>query len=460
MEKENKAIINSKGIQHNKKESAVTSGNLIDNDEVLKNDLGISTAPPNSPSGIPKPAKSDFVLYIPHLADGSDTCNQHVTVLPLPTGEFLATWTMGSLEGGNDQHIVISRSVDGCKTWSEPEYFAGPKDDGFIASWSFPFMVPHTGRIYMFYNKHRGIVDFHHQWTGQLWFRYSDDFGYTWSKAYTHLRIERNSYSHSHPEMDPNWIAYQPPIITSAGDVMVGFTHVATKALEKENYSSSEVRFLRFDNILTEQDAAKLKVTTLPANGADGLRIEDPRFPGMSLLQEATIQNLSDGRLFSVMRSATGFVIYSISEDNGATWSKPEPLRYFNGGDKVRHPIIPCPLYKLRDNRFILVFHNNCGDANHGRHVSDWCRNRRPVYLAIGRELPHAQGQPIIFKKPVLLADNDRIPISRKQLTEIGTYTSLFELGDKVYFFFPDRKHFLLGKILSDNILDDSGLPK
>jgi hypothetical protein len=433
---------------------------VIDDEDVLRNDLGISTAPPDSPTGTPRHADSDFQVYIPDSMDGPDTCNQHVAVVPLASGKFFATWTMGSLEGGSDQHIITSISEDEGKTWSKPKYFAGPEDDGFIASWSFPFLVPHSGRIYMFYNKHRGQVDFHHQWTGQLWFQYSDNDGRTWSKAYKHLRISPDNFSHKDPEADPNWIVYQMPVVTNAGDVMVGFTQIATKALSNGEVFPSEVRFMRFDNILTEDDPEKLTMTTLPENGADGLRMTDPRHKWGSMLQEPTIQSLSDGRLFCIMRSATGYAAYSISEDHGATWSKPDVLRYRDGGQKVAQPVIPCPLYKLRDGRFVLIFHNNTGDANQGRHVCDWCRNRRPVYLSVGREVAHAKGQPIMFKKPVLLADNDRIPISRKQLTEIGTYPSLFEYKEKVYFFFPDRKHYVLGKILTEQMLSDTGLPR
>jgi hypothetical protein len=43
--------------------------------------------------------------------------------------------------------------------------------------------------------------------------------------------------------------------------------------------------------------------------------------------------------------------------------------------------------------------------------------------------------------------------------TEIGTSPSLFEYEGRVYFFYPDRKHFLLGKILASALIDDSGLP-
>ena len=443
-----------------KKVEVNPSSQPIDTELILKNDLGVSTAPPGSPDGVPQPSESDFQVYIPKTQDGPDGCNQHFLVIPLPNGDFLATWTMGALEGSGDQHVVTAKSSDAGQTWTQPKYLMGPDEDGCIASWSFPVVA--GDRVYIFYNKHRGFVDFHHQWTGQLWFQYSDDFGSTWSKPYKHLQISPNSYSHKVPGSDPNWIVYQAPIITPSGRVLVGFTHIATRALcEQEEIFSSEARFLCFDNLLTEGDPEKLTVTTWPENGQDGLRMTDPRYPWTRFLQEPTIQPLLDGRLFCVMRSATGYAAYSISNDDGRNWSKPEILRYYDGGPKVEQPIAPCPLYKLRDGRFILVFHNNTGDANQGRHVADWCRNRRPVYLLVGRERPDSNGQqPIVFSQPRVLADNDRIPISRKQLTEIGTYPSVFEYRDKVNFFFPDRKHFLLGKILSSELLSDSGLPE
>lgn len=433
--------------------------------EILKRDLEISCAPDDSPSGPPHPAESDFQVYIPSLPDKSDAVNQHFIACPLTNGDFFATWTMAALEGSKDQHLVISRSSDCGRTWSKPEYFDGPENDGFIASWGFPFIVPHTGRIYIFYNKNMGLVDNHVTDTGKIAFRFSDDNGYSWSRRYVHLKLESNSFSHPNPETDANWITYQAPIITISGNVLVGVSHFASRArLPKSsalnpNFGSAETRFIRFDNVLTEENPEKLFITTLPVNGADGIRMADPRRPGMYSSYEPSVQCLSDGRLFCVMRTATGYAAYAISSDEGLTWSEPEVLRYHTGGAGIRQPVAPCPLYKLRDGRFLFIFHNNKGYANSGRAVNDWCRNRRPVYLSVGKEISHATKQPIMFKKPVLLADNDRVPISAKQLTEIGTYGSLFEYGGKVYFFFPDRKHYLLGKMLSEDLLSDTGLP-
>ena len=432
----------------------------INKEEKLRSDLAISTAPPDSPSGPIEPAQSDFQVYVPSQIDGPDSTNQHITVIPLATGELFATWTMGSLEGADDQHIVVSRSSDRGLTWTKPEYFAGSEDDGFIASWSFPFVVPSTRRIYMFYHKNVGFNDPDPQVSSQLWYRVSDDNGHTWSKAYTHLRLEKNSYSHKDIDAAPNWIIYQPPIITHRGEVLVGLTHTATKSMTINGHCPSEVRFIIFNNILNITDPANMTISTYPINGADGLRMDHPDYPGQSFLQEPSVQCLSDGRLFCVMRTAIGYAAYSISCDHGHTWSEPDILRYCENGDPIKQPMAPCPLYKLRDQRYVLIFHNNIGDANQGRHFMDWCRNRRPVYLTVGREVLHNEKQPLIFKAPKVISDNSGVPISRKQLTEIGTYPSLFEYGEKVYFIYPDRKHYILGKILSEESLCDYGLPR
>ncbi|OHB58674.1 MAG: hypothetical protein A2Y12_14175 [Planctomycetes bacterium GWF2_42_9] len=430
-----------------------SDNNKTNDSQMLIHDLGISIAPPDSPKGIAKPSESDFQIYIPSKPDAPDSCNQHFIVIPLSNGDFLATWTTASLEGTTDQRVVIARSSDQAKTWTRPQCIIGPQNDGYIASWSFLFVVPRTGRVYLFYNKHRGFVDYHHQWTGQLWFQYSDDNGCTWSKPYTHLKLEPNDFSHRDINADSNWIVYQPPILTLKGNVIVGFTHVASKKLSQNGIFPSEARFIQFKNILTEDVPEKLAINCLPENGQKGLRMQDPRYPGITTLQEPSIQCLSDGRLFCVMRSATGYVAYSISKDDGKTWSTPDFLRFHSGGPKIPQPIVPCPLYKLGNGKFILIYHNNSGDANYGRHVSDWCRNRRPVYLSVGYEVNSDGNQPIVFNPPVMLADNDRVPIGKKQLTEIGTYSSLFEYEGKIYFFYPDRKHYLLGKILASEML-------
>jgi hypothetical protein len=163
--------------------------------------------------------------------------------------------------------------------------------------------------------------------------------------------------------------------------------------------------------------------------------------------------------MICVMRNRTGFLYYALSDDAGHSWDQARPLRYAPDGPMLRQPLASCPLYKLRDGRFVQIFHNNSGDANGGVSVSDSRKNRRPVFLAVGREIDHPD-HPIMFTRARLLADNGGATVGPKHHTQIGTYPSLFEFEGKVYFWYPDRKHYLLGKILTPELLDDPGLPK
>jgi hypothetical protein len=65
-----------------------------------------------------------------------------------------------------------------------------------------------------------------------------------------------------------------------------------------------------------------------------------------------------------------------------------------------------------------------------------------------------------MFTRPRLLADNHGRTAGPSGHTQIGTYPSLFEFEGATYFWYPDRKHFLLGKILTPDLLDDAGLPR
>ncbi len=401
--------------------------------------------------------KPDFIVYQPATWDGPDATNEHFLVVPTHSGTFLAFWTQASQENEPDQRIVMSRSSDRGRSWTPPQVLAGDPTgkSKLLASWAFPFVVPQTGRVYLFWNQNVGIVDAREDTTGVLMYMWSDDEGSSWSERFT-LPIRASAISHPDPKVPQNWVTYQSPIITRRGDVLVGFTRWASRKVQPKVglfERDSEIWFLRFDNILTERDGTKLQVTTLP-DGEHGLRVPFPGQPKISIAQEATVQDLSDGRLFTVMRTRTGYMHYALSADRGHTWDAPRPLRYRPGGSRIRQPLAPSPLYKLQDGRFLLIFHNNRGDANGGTGPTDSRRVRRPVFLSVGREINHPD-QPIVFSRPRLLADNGGVPNPKSGHTQIGTYPSLFEFEDKIYFWYPDRKHILCGLIIPRERVDE-----
>jgi len=407
----------------------------------------------------------DLLVYIPKTAGGPDNTNQHFNVVATPSGAFLATWTSATRESHPDQRVVFSRSTDRGRTWSPPARIDGPEPDDppgtGLASWQFlivaPGVLPGGGtRIWCFYNKNIGIDDARTADTGVLRGRYSDDDGVSWSEQTYDLPIEPNAISHPDPAVPPTWIVYQNPTVTPEGAVLAGFTRWASNAVDPGVgmfERASECCFLRFENILTEADPAKLVVSTWPKT-PHGLSVPNPLRPGINTAQEPTNPSLSDGRLICVMRTLQGHPYFAISEDDGRSWDEPRVLRYEPGGEPIPHPMAPCPLYKLKDGRFLFLFFNNDGSGHGGSGPTDSANVRNPAWITIGREIPGERDQPIRFGRPKMFASTDWVPIpGRDTGTQVATYTSLVEDRGERILFYPDRKHYLLGRYLTDEWL-------
>jgi len=372
-------------------------------------------------------SQPDIILHEP---DRRNRTNQQPMVIPTQSGAFVATWTTATSENLPDQKVVVSKSLDRGLNWTPPVDIDGPSGvvidpvtmkvtdpgDEQQSQYSILFEVPHTGRIYLFYHKNIGITDIRRDITGELRFVFSDDDASTWSDPYT-LQIRRVPADNPDPEVPVNWVCCTPMTITNRGEVIMSFerwTSPVNSPMPRNGLleADSDVWFLRFDNILTESNPDKLKITMLP-EGDEGLRVPFPKDSRVSVAQAPSVHSLSDGRLICTMRTATGYIYHSISSDGGGSWEEPQPLRYVEGGPALKHPTATCPLFKLRDGRFLQIFHNNDGTFNNAKPddppsgPSDSRRARTPVWISVGREVPFAQGQPIMFNKPKVLAAND-----------------------------------------------------
>jgi len=415
----------------------------------------------------------DYVAYRPESPDSPAARNEAFLVIPTPADTFVAVWTQGAIGDESNQRVVSSRSTDYGETWSEPVTVAGPDSDDSggdgIASWGIPLVAPSVRpdgghRIYCFYNKNVGIVDGRVDTTGVLRCRYSDDDGQSWSKSAVEFDIEPAKFSHPEPSVPPNWVAYQPPVRTADDAALLGFMHWASEEYYPDNAgisrqsmgvsalfnTHSAVRFLRFENVFETTDATDLRVRTWPENG-HGLQVPHPDRPGASFAQEPSIQPLSDGRLICVMRTLTGEIHFALSENNGRSWDTPRPLCYdpFDVQRPIQNPVAPCPLYRLSDGRYFLVFYNNDGEASGASGPEDMHRTRRPAWFTIGEEVNHPT-HPLRFQEPRVLMDNDGISIGPVERTEVATHPSFFEHDGTAYIWYPDRKHFLLGTEITE----------
>jgi hypothetical protein len=404
-----------------------------------------------------KRSNPDFVVYLPKQVIGPDTDNSCLLVTETPGRYLLAFWTQATYEGADNTCVVCARSSDGGVNWTEPMEIDGPTDGRFrIALAGFP-VVARSGRIYCFYRKRVRVADLNNFYTGPVRCRYSDDEGCSWAEPVEIPFGLREGVDHPDPGIPPSWEPWCKPIRDSKGRWLEPFSHWPSGPDPPTGNACMEM--MRFDNIDEGPDPKDLQITWLP---------EEPVKPaeGLALrgLFEPCIVLLPNGWLFMVMRSLTGYVWYSVSEDDGASWRPAEPLRYKDNGERVLHPGSPPPLYALQDGRFLLQHHNNDGSMGYGIGLGDgkWTKpntlNRRSMFLSVGEFRSQAR-QPIWFSPPKKLADSDGTPAGVQFRTEMGTYSSLTEHREQRVIWYPDRKHFLLGKLVSDEWLADMQAP-
>ncbi|MBN1421619.1 MAG: exo-alpha-sialidase, partial [Planctomycetes bacterium] len=408
--------------------------------------------------------KPDVIVYLPKgIGDGD---NEHFQVFQAPKGdELLAIWTQSSVEGRGDNRIAFARSFDG-RAWSDPEILAGrgpARGDERQASWAFP-VVARSGRIYCFYTKELARID-ERQASGAMGCLFSDDDGFTWTRG-ADLAVPKTRYDHPDPDVPPNWIVWQQPIRDRKGRWIVGYTRTSsTAAVPKpgKNWPDVDSRsaFIRFENLDEGPDPERLEIAWLPREGA-GLEVPHAVYPQISVCQEPALVLLPDGRLFVCMRTMTGRIWYSVSADDGDSWRAPEVLRYRDGGPEVENPIAPSPIYALADGRYLLVFNNNGGRRGpYDQFRTTWRGNqlnhlRHPAYIAVGAFRPGAH-QPIWFGEPKVILDTDGVTFGPKATASVAMYPSLTEWRGERILWYPDRKHFLLGKRLPDEGLRDMG---
>lgn len=407
--------------------------------------------------------RPDFVVFVPEVtgAEVNDTGNEHFLVFDGPDGSLMAVWTQSSAESQPDQHIAFSQSADEGKTWSRPRIIAGPKKpgDGQIASWGYP-LVSRKGRVYVLYSQHIGKFDsfFHH--TGWLHGIYSDDKGTTWSRP-QNVPVARSANDNPDPSMPPNMLCWQKPLrLGKDGKHFAGFTRWTSFAVRKpatKSWTSADARveFMRFENADENPEPRDLKLSWFAAN-EQALAVPFPGHAEVSACQEPTIVKLPDGRLFCVMRTASGSPFWSVSRDLGETWIQPRRLLRKDGGEPLLHPLSPCPMYDVGGNesgsgRYALFIHNHDGHyKNYG--PADTGYHRRPVYLVPGRFQAGAD-QPVWFGEPKLFMDHDGVSLGKPGTNgrlDLALYSSLTVRQGTPVLWYPERKFFLLGRVIGD----------
>jgi hypothetical protein len=321
-------------------------------------------------------------------------------------GAWLCVITTGQgKEGEGGQHIVATISKDKGRTWSsliDIEPGAGPE-----ASWVVPLKTP-GGRVYVFYTYNKANIrevpngagaSKRVDTLGVYAFKYSDDNGHTWSKERYEIPIHITEF-----DCDNNfggatlffWGVSKP--IAHKGAVYWGWNRI-TRWGAPGVLTRSQGHFMRSDNILTEQDPSKIRWEILPKSD-EGLRA--PKGP---IAEEANLVSLNDGSLYATYRTIDGYLCHAYSRDDGRTWTPPA-YASFASGRPIKHPRAYAPVWKLRNGRYLLWFHNHGGEAVH---TNEWGKgsyyqSRNPVWVSGGVE----RNGRIQWSEPeILLYDDD-----------------------------------------------------
>ncbi len=356
-----------------------------------------------------------------HVLPTLSYCDQPY-IVQADDGAWVCVVTTGAGHEGAPGQIVTSlRSTDCGKTWEEP--VALEPEDGPQASYAVALKTP-SGRIYAFYNHNTdevkelicedGSTHKRVDSLGHYVFKFSDDHGKSWSEQRYEIPIrlfeidEKNPYGG-----DPIRYFWNVgrPIISADGSVYL--PHSKVGAIGIGFYSISEGVFLHSSNLLTEQNPEGIQWDTLP-EGKVGLR---PPPECGRIAEEHTIVELSDGTLYSVYRTISGYPACAYSEDRGRSWTAPRRAPYDPTDPQSRlfkHPRAANFVWKTDDGRYLYWFHNHGGTPLQGLSKT-WLgsgayENRNPAWLSAGHEVvdPASGAKRIIWSEPeIILYDDD-----------------------------------------------------
>jgi len=388
----------------------------------------------------------DFTVYVPKqpkkesLRDRNaigDTYNDHFHVLDDPErGLLYAFWTQGSHEAANDVHIAFAKSSDAGRTWSEPVMLAGSPsmaDQKPIASYQQP-MLSRSGRLYCLWEQETTVKK---NVCGIMRGMYSDDAGQTWSEPETVPFPVRFDVDPEDPSKPPFWCLWQRPLrLGKDGRYLSGCSRYDRSDIPR-------VEFWQYENIDEDPEVKDIKISFFNTgkDAFDAKYVEnDVAYEPKDgfCVEEACIVGLPDGRLFAVMRTSIGHPIWSVSSDDGQTWSRPEILRTRDDGPAILQPRSPCPIYDYdgpeeRSGKYFLMVH----DFFDFDGVISY-QNRGPLYKRNGTFVPGAH-QPVWFGEPELFSPRD---------TGNSYYTSYTALDGEGILWYGDQKFYLFGKVM------------
>ena len=291
-----------------------------------------------------------------------------------PNGDFLLMFPDGGHYGGKSEKVndmLAYRSSDGGVTWQGPHvaFDIDYNQHGFIP------LTPHgTNRIYAFgtqpvwdderingLKQSNGLHE-----NAPIGFRHSDDNGHTWSKL-TQIA----------PVNDPGFrgMSVMRMCETDAGTWLLG-SHEADWS---------------YKPLMTRQYILRSEDRGQTWNVAPYKRHGGWCVPQFNRMDEGRPVNLGNGGVFLMTRTCEGHLWGLWSEDDGRTWTHPQPT-------PLVHPDAPPMLCHLSDGKTLVAFHHNrYSDFNYtglSAEKSEVMKDRSEIWLATSTDGGHTWSEP------------------------------------------------------------------
>ena len=244
-------------------------------------------------------------------------------------------------------NLLAYRSSDKGQTWQGP---AIPFDIDYNQHGFIP-LIPRGGtRIYAF-----GTQPIWDMWTldkggenAPIGYRYSDDDGHYWSE----VRVIR-------PRNDPGFRGMSVMRMTETDR---GTWLLATHSLDTSCRTTETRQYL----LRSEDQGQNWDLLPGPRNGGWYCR-------GFNRMEEGRPIALGNGNVYMQMRTPTGFLWETRSEDDGNSWSEAQPT-------PLIHPEAPPMLFHLSDGKTLAAFHHHRSDT------ADWSAPRSELWVSFSED--------------------------------------------------------------------------
>ena len=312
--------------------------------------IGISYAVIPNPGVAQNTAASEPTVTLTLSPSEANPRNSEGDFIALKDGRLLLIYTHFTGGGGDNAtaHLASRVSADGGRTWSEKDELVLANEGGENIM-SVSLLRLQDDRIALLYLRKNSWTDC------RPWIRFSSDEALTWSEPREII-----------PESEIGYYVVNNDrlVALSTGRLIIPAAQHSDSNNEKFNGQGTLVCYFS-DDAGNRWQRSKDTLDGNPPKGQTGSR---------TTLQEPGVVERRDGSLLMFVRTNGGSQFFSVSEDQGDTWTLPEP-------SPLQSPVSPASIERIPATGDLLAVWND-----HSGISPDLKGKRTPLSAAISKD--------------------------------------------------------------------------